>query len=1318
LVIVRISLFIIILFYITQAYALDPSKKIHQYVHKKWTVENGFLQDSIYNIVQTDDGYIWLGTSAGLVRFDGKKSTVFDKSNTPEIKNSFIISLHKATDGALWAGATKGLFSLKNGAFKNAEKSSSKFAVTAIFQDSKGSIWSGTKGGGVSIHSKDSVESYTVENGLPHNIVNDFTESSDGKIWIATDDGIAVYKDKKSTHLLPGTIVTSLYRDRKNQIWAGTVKNGLKLFKNNSLIDYVSEESFSGSTIKTISDDQGGNLWVGTINGLYRLNENGIEKFTKADGLSNNFISAIFEDVEGNLWVGTNEGLNLFTDGKFKTYTTKDGLPDNNTWSVFEDSKESVWISTSKEGISLLKDGKITTYNSRNGFVDDRVLTVFEDKAGSIWFGTMGSGLYRLKNDKFEKLEINAGFSNYPITSLYQDDSGQLWIGTLGGGIDIITDSGVINYSKKNGLAENKIRVISGGFDGKIWIGFDSSGLSLYKNGQFKSFQKENDRDNYRVLSIFEDRSSNVWVGTEDDGLNLYRNGEITSFTMQKGLPADTIYGTVLENNHFWISSNKGVFELSKKNLISFADGYNDSISFTFYDMNDGLKSAECNGGFQPAIFKTKKNKLWFATSKGIASLHPNIKQNIIPPPVHIEKVLINGEKVENPILQPEAKNLEIHFTALSFQNIKKVEFKYKLVGFDSTWNDAGTRRTAYYSKLPPGEYIFKVKASNNDGVWNESGASFSFEKLPHYYETGWFYAAITVLFALMLTFIYRLRIIHLKKEQGKLEIVNKRLENLDKLKDEFLANTTHELRTPLNGIIGLAESLVDIKNRNDQNTTYNLNSIISSGKRLSTLINDILDGSKLKSSSLTLNKKPVSINIAVESVLSLTKTLLTGKDIKLESSINDATPAVYVDENRLIQILYNLLGNAIKFTDNGTIEISASEKNDMIEIRVTDTGIGMPPDKHDQIFKSFEQIDSSEKKKYSGTGLGLFITKQLVEMHGGTIRVESEVGKGSQFFFTLPKADEQPDITFTSDDKLTRIIDDSNETPKLDINKNDSDSKAFILTVDDDPINQQVLMNHLSHENYNFKQLYSGEAILKYFEKDLKEGEKPDLILLDIMMPDMSGYEVCRKIREKYSANELPIIMLTAKNRIKDLAEGFKSGANDYLAKPFSKQELIVRIENHVELLEKFIGERTELEEVIEEKEAVVNELKQKYESFKIDEEDAEYLNKELKRLMEEEKLYRNPKVSASDIAKLLNTTQTNLSQVLNITMETNFYNFINNYRLEEVKEKLKDPEYKSESILIIAFESGFNSKSPFNSFFKKNVGMTPSQFRKMEMK
>lgn len=522
--------------------------------------------------------------------------------------------------------------------------------------------------------------------------------------------------------------------------------------------------------------------------------------------------------------------------------------------------------------------------------------------------------------------------------------------------------------------------------------------------------------------------------------------------------------------------------------------------------------------------------------------------------------------------------DLQFEFAATTYSFPEKGTFSYLLEGYDRHWSPWKTGNPVErYTNLREGDYRFRVKARNVYGQISEEGV-FVFRILPPWYRS-WWAQLITALMALggaLAVFRYatylqerkslrQQRLLEEKLEQERR--VSEQLQQLDKLKDEFLANTSHELRTPLNGIIGIAEGIADGPQAlENESLQQNLNMIIASGKRLSNLVNDLLDFSQLKTRNLDLRLKPVDLHALTNIVLHICRTLISGKNLDLRNEIPRGLVPVEADEERLEQVLLNLVSNAIKFTETGSVTVSAEQSGDFVSISVSDTGIGIPPEKQAIIFESFEQGDGSVAREYGGTGLGLSITRQLVQLHGGTIAVTSEPGKGSRFQFELPISSAAPVVTAPLEKRISHVQD---LAPVLVPEQQEwsqhpaQEGAIHILIVDDEPINQQVLRNHLADEQYHLVSALNGEEALLA----LKKNPHFDLVLLDIMMPRMSGYEVCEQIRRKYLPSELPIIMITAKNQVKDLVEGFSYGANDYLAKPFSKVEFLARVKMHLNL-------------------------------------------------------------------------------------------------------------------------------------------------------
>jgi signal transduction histidine kinase/ligand-binding sensor domain-containing protein/class 3 adenylate cyclase/ActR/RegA family two-component response regulator len=1168
----------------------------------------------ISSICEDRKGDLWIGTAGGLNKFNREKEQFthykHDPDNSFSLSNNDVRSIYEDRSGDLWIGTYEGgLNKLVPGenegspsTFKhykynpdNPTGLSDNFIVT-IYEDKSGFLWIGTNGG-LNKFDREKEQFIHYQHkpdnpfSLSHNHVFSICDDKYGNLWIGTYDGLNKFNPKKEQFIhyqhdadnpfsLSNNYPVSIYEDKSGVLWIGTHSGGL-----NKLVP--SEKEGSPSTFKH-----------------YKHNPD------NPFSLSDNQVHSIYEDKSGVLWIGTHDGLNKFDREKQKfTHFNHNSdnpfsLSDNNVYSIYEDKSGFLWIGTWGGGLNKFdpKKEQFTHYKHDPGnpssLIHDYIVATYEDESGFLWIGGHG-GLTKFDREKEQFTHYKhdpdnpSSLSHPDITAIYEDKSGILWIGTFGGGLNKLlpgdTEGSPLTfkhykYYSKNpfSLSSDFITTIYEDKSGIHWIG-TYDGLNKFDREKEQFIHYKYDPDNpsslshNQVMSIYEDQSGTLWIGTAG-GLNKFNREKEQFFHYREkdGLANNVVYG-ILEDAHknLWLSTNNG---LSKFNPID--------ESFRNYDVKNGLQGNEYNQG---SYFKSKSGELFFGGINGFNVFNPDsIKDNPLIPPVFITDFQIFNETVsifekddtENKHDYSLAKHITLtekieltyresvfsfEFAALDFRSSEKNKYAYKMEGFDKNWIYTNAdRRFTTYTNLDPGDYVFRVKGSNNDGAWNEEGTSIAISITPPPWKTWWAYSLyIIALISSIVGYIHYRTKIH-RKELEQQRLINERLQRIDKMKDEFLANTSHELRTPLHGIVGIAESLIGVaKGTVSEFLDSNLSMIISGGKRLTNLVNDILDFSKLKMSELELKKRPVDMGALTDVVLEFSKSLIAQKVLKLENKIKKNLPPVNGDENRLQQIMYNLIGNAIKFTDSGTVTISASQHKDMVEISIADTGIGIPEDKIDNIFLSFEQVDASISREYGGTGLGLAITKKLIELHGGNINVKSEIGKGSTFSFTLPVSEEKVKIT-EQREEVAKVREVGNGEFISLKDQARMEGEFNILVVDDEPINQQVLLNHLSIGNYNVTQALNGQEALKLMEED----NKFDLILLDIMMPKMSGYEVCQKIREKYLPSELPVIMLTAKNQVSDLVEGFSSGASDYLAKPFGKNELLARIKTHLNLL------------------------------------------------------------------------------------------------------------------------------------------------------
>ena len=779
----RLFLLSFFLLSVIPARALNSSKSITQYVHQMWQTEDGLPHDSITAIVQTRDGYIWLGTGGGLALFDGVHFTVFDKRNTPEIKNNEITALFEDSQGNLWIGTGGGgLIQLKDKKFKTftVQDGLVHDYVNSLYGSSDGCLWIGTEAG-LSSLKNGKFTSYTIENGLSSENVRTVFVDMENVLWVGTyGGGLNRLQDGKNTVFtdrdgLSNNFLLSLCEDEEGNIWAGTL-NGLNRFKNGKFTVYTTKEGLSHNAVRALYEDSQGTLWAGTYGGgLNRFVNGKFTSFTTKEGLSNDSVRVICEDKDNSLWIGTyGGGLNRLKDEKFITYTTKEGLSHNYVMSVYEDKEGNIWIGTAGGGLNYLKDGKFTAYTKKHGLPRDMVMSVIEDRKGNLWIGTGGAGLSCLRNGKFTTYTTKDGLSNDFVRALYEGSDGSLWIGTHGGGLNRLRDGRFTSYTTEQGLSNDLVMAICEDNEGNIWAG-TAGGLSCLKEGKFTTYTTKDGLSHNFVRALYKTRDGNLWIGTHGGGLNWLKSGKFIAYSIREGLYDDTIYH-ILEDKrgYLWMGCSSGVFCVSMRELKGFAEGRIKSVTSIAYDKTDGMRGSECSSGTQPGAWRSRDGKLWFSTVKGVAMVDPEkIRVNTKPPDVIIERVVVDNKPFppdKKARLGPGWRNFEFHYTGLNFISPEKVRFKYKLEGYDKKWVDAGTRRTAYYTSIPPGNYRFQVIACNNDGFWNEKGASFNFYLKHYFYQTLWFYILCSLVVVSTGVGIFRIRVGQLRKHKAELE--------------------------------------------------------------------------------------------------------------------------------------------------------------------------------------------------------------------------------------------------------------------------------------------------------------------------------------------------------------------------------------------------------------------------------------------------------------------------------------------------------------------------------------------------------------------
>ena len=1157
-------------------------------------------------IEEDEQGHLWAGTENGLNRWDprtGKFRRYYHKAGDPNsLRHNHIYSLHHSRKGVLWVGTQAGglhRYNPDTDSFKafryDAEDGSSGDAVQSILEDEQGLLWVGTWRNGLYEFNPDTGQS-------SHYI-----------------------HDPARPQSLSNNAVRAIFKDSRDRLWVGTY-DGLNLLdpREGSFTAYRHDpndpKSLSHDATWAICEGSHGQLWIGTYGGglnLFDPETGNFQHYQYQPGspysLSNDAVRTLYTGREGLLWVGTANGLNVLSSRsrQFQLYLSDpentNGPSSNAVWSIHQYQPGILWAGAFNGALHQLdlSSGRFQTVaykGSTPSTVESPVYALWGSRRGGLWVGTFGDGLHYLPNGQGDalhfryKADSTYSISSNAVLSLYEDTAGILWVGTHNGLNRYDPGTGRFRLflhdpSQPNSLSDNVVWDIMEGRDGHLWLA-TNGGLNRFDRDSGRFWHYLHDPSNpgslsyNAVRSVYEDSRGRIWAGTRD-GLNRLLPEEETfvSYHMEDGLPSDIVYGILEdEKGQIWVSTTRGLSCLDP-----------DTEDFRNFDVQDGLQSSSFNVG---AYWKSPfTGMLFFGGDNGFNAFYPeDIQVDSVPPPVVITTIQAFRPGEQEPsrliraVSQEEALRfsyrdniLTFEFAALSFSKPEKNRYAYQLEGLDDRWVAMGGEHKVAFTNLSPGVYTFRVKGSNGDGVWNEKGTAVQFTIIPPWWQSLWAKGLYLLVLSGILWLIYRWRtraqrrrIRWQQKELDREKQVSERLRQIDRLKDQFLANTSHELRTPLQGIIGLSEGLHH--RIEDPGSREDLSMVISSGKRLNSLINDILDFSKLKNFDLELNCNAVELHVLAEIVLRNNLPLIRGKKLQLTNSVPGHLPTAKGDENRLQQVLYNLIGNAIKFTEQGHIRIGARETEvsgrKMLEMFVEDTGAGIPEDKQALIFQEFEQGDGSTTREFSGTGLGLSISKRLVELHGGTMWVKSEIGKGSTFFFTLPVSGEKASSSPTSRPvaALSPVMADSVEIidgERIEAGSGfhhgtgNEEDRIRILVVDDEPVNQQVLKNHLSSGFYELVQAMNGEEAMRHLESS----QPFDLVLLDVMMPRMSGYEVCQKIREKHLPSELPVIMVTAKNQVADLVQGLSLGANDYLAKPFSREEFLARIQTHIDL-------------------------------------------------------------------------------------------------------------------------------------------------------
>ena len=1156
--------------------------------------------NNINDIVEGSNGMLWIATWGGLSKYnrESEKFTQYrhDKNNTATISSDKVNRVLMDSNGILWIGTD-------DGGLDSYDEKSNTF----------------------SHHLDDRID--LKSRGLGS--VRDLYEDSHHDLWLATREGLNLFNrksktftrfnhDEKDPASLSSNVVEVIFEDRQHKLWIGTRGGGLNLF-NRSTKEFQKfrkdsrNNSLAHDFVLAINEDDRGNLWIGTENGGLSIFNQRAASFQNyqydendPDGLSNNSVWAIYKDKHQDMWVSTFSGdVNLWRrDGNkfthYRHHSFKNSLSHNKVLSIYEDSKDNLWIGTDGGGLNLLdrKTGHFTCYrheeNNPHTICGNFVLNILEDSRGNLWIGTWGDGLTvfnRAKNTykqyKNDPKNPHSVSSNNAWT-IFEDSDKNIWVGTYFGGLNLYersSDSFVHFGHVENdpgSISSNLILTVFEDRRHNLWIGTDGGGLNLFnkKTKRFTSFRHEvgeNSISNNSVGDIREDATGNLWIGTSS-GLNHFdiKSQAFTAFRTDDGLPNDAIFG-ILEDNrgNLWIGTNKGLARFNPS-----------TRSFKNFDVTDGIQSNEFKWN---ARWKSRSGRLYFGGNNGFNEFFPDsVKEKPYAPPIVLtdfklfnKSVHIGDRTSGEPILKADITEsreitlpydqsvISFDFASLNYISPEKKEYQYRMEGFDKNWNNVGTRHTATYTNLDPGEYTFSVRGLDSNGEWSKKVVSLQLNIIPPFWQTGMFRGMSFFLIVGSAFAVYTIRMRRIQVQRMSLErqvkerteevvrqkddlltqseylqdandtlvmqraeIVSQReeaenakaeAEQANKAKSIFLATMSHEIRTPMNGIIGMASLLSETKLTHEQQEYTE--TIQNCGEGLLGVINDILDFSKIESGKMELENKDFDLRGCVEDVLDVfgSKASKAGLDLVYQLDYN-VPPQLIGDSLRLRQILINLVGNSVKFTHHGEVFVGVhllhpdSHRDDnttcTLGFEVRDTGIGIPEDKVARLFKAFSQVDSSTTRKYGGTGLGLVISEKLVGLMGGAISVKSQPGKGTTFSFTITTGISVKSIPTYVTSNMTGL-----EGKK-------------VLVIDDNSTNRTILKNQLEHWKLVPILASSAKEALEIVSSVspkesgvLRTGI--DLILTDMEMPDMDGIQLAQAIKQSHPA--LPVILLSS---------------------------------------------------------------------------------------------------------------------------------------------------------------------------------------------
>jgi len=963
------------------ACALNPSFDINQYAHTPWTARDGLFKGVVSSIAQTSDGYLWLGTEFGLLRFDGVRTSPWQPPAGQQLPNNRIRTVLVARDGRLWIGTWEGLASWKSGTLTIYPELAGQIIYT-LNEDRTGAIWaSGGEGTSAArlcaIRSTDS-KCYGEDGSLSRGGVTALYEDRAGNLWAGAEAGLWRWQPgppKLYPLPAPGVTHSQALIESGNGPILIAMPGGIRQLVDGKVEVYPLQGTGRQFNPHVLLRDRNGGLWIGTSDhGLLHVHEGRTDLFAQSDGLSGNYVQSLFEDREGNIWVSTLDGLDRFRDLAVSTISVKQGLSNDGVLSVLAATDGSVWLGT-RDGLDRWDDGRVSILRKGSSGLQGNPQCLFQDESGRIWVSTI-RGFGYLDNGRFIPVVSTTGEA---VHSIAGDSSGNLWISQDQALFHLLGGSVVERLSwAELGRKAAAATLLPDPAQGGLWLGFYRDGLAFFKNRQVRAlYAGVTGSGEDHVNNLYLDRDGKLWTATEG-GLGLVKDGHVATLTNNNGLPCDDVHWVMQDDsNSFWLYTACGVVRIARTELDAWATDARRMIQVTVFDSSDGVIShSNIVSAYSPRVAKTKDGKLWFLGGDGVSVIDPrHLPFNKLPPPVHIEQIIADGKTYETSSkvsLPPLVRDMEVDYTALSLVAPEKNRFRYKLEGRDRDWLDAGTRRQAFYSDLAPRYYRFRVLASNNSGVWNEAGASFDFSIAPAYYQTSWFRASCGVAFLALLWGLYRYRLHQIARE------FNVRL-------DERVGERTRLARdlhdTLLQGFQGLMlrlQALDDLLPQGEakeelEQTLDRADQVVTESRKA---VHD-LRLSAVVTNDLARAVKAIGDELSSEGSATF-ELLVEGETRELHPIVRD----------EVYRITREALRNAFSHARANHIEAEITYGEQLFRLRIRDDGEGIAP----------EILEDGRVGHYGLPGM----RERAAEM-GGTLDIWSGIGAGTEIDLSVP---------------------------------------------------------------------------------------------------------------------------------------------------------------------------------------------------------------------------------------------------------------------------------------------------------------------------